>query len=445
MLIPSAAEPLFLSLSVAFTEPTSQRFLTLLVAAVLTTGRRTVSNLFRTGRTLMNGDLSTYHRVFSKRRWTTLALSKSLAAYILTRFVPAGPVFLAGDDTVEEHRGKKVYGKGCHRDAVRSTHSFTAYRWGHKWVVLAILVTFPWSPRPWALPILVALYHPKDWNLKHGRRHKTPVVLMRQMLALLIHWFPHRTFIFSGDGGYGTHDLARFAHKHSRRLTLVSRFYPHANLYAPPPRRQRKKGRPRLKGAKLPAPARVVARAPRTRLSVSWYGGGTRRVQVVTGVGHWYKLGAGLVPVRWVFVHDLTGTHRDEYFFTTATDMAPRDLIQTFTGRWSIEVTFAELRAYLGLETTRGWCAPTILRMAPCLFGLYSVVALLYAECPLRHRSASITWRGKQTTTFSDAITAVRRWMWADWVFETSRHSDAFSKLPRALRATLLYALAPAA
>ena len=445
MLIPSAAEPLLLSFSVAFTDPTFQRFLALLVAAVLTTGRRTISNLFRTGRTLMDGDLSSYHRVFSKRRWSTLALSKVLAGYILSRFVPDGPVFLAGDDTVEEHRGKNVYGKGCHRDAVRSTHSFTAYRWGHKWVVLAILVKFSWASRPWALPVLVALYHPKDWNLKHGRRHKTPVVLIRQMLALLMHWFPQRTFIFSGDGGYATHDLARFAHQHWRRLTLISRFSAKANLYAPPPRRQRKPGRPRLKGAKLPAPSRVVARSPRTRLTVSWYGGGTRRVEVVTGLGHWYKPGGGLTPVRWVFVHDLTGTHRDEYFFTTDTEMSPQDLIQAFTGRWSIEVTFAELRAYLGLETTRGRCAPTILRMAPCLFGLYSVVALLYAECPLRHRTQLIAWRGKQTTTFSDAITALRRWMWADWVFETPCHHRAFSKLPPALRATLLYALAPAA
>ena len=37
----------------------------------------------------------------------------------------------------------QVYGKGCHRDPVRSTHSFTAYRWGHKWVVLAVLVRSP--------------------------------------------------------------------------------------------------------------------------------------------------------------------------------------------------------------------------------------------------------------------------------------------------------------
>ncbi len=49
-------------------------------------------------------------------------------------------------------------GKGCHRDPVRSTHSYTAYRWGHKWVVLAILVKFPFASRAWALPVLAALY-----------------------------------------------------------------------------------------------------------------------------------------------------------------------------------------------------------------------------------------------------------------------------------------------
>ncbi len=52
-------------------------------------------------------------------------------------------------------------------------------------------------------------------------------------------------------------------------------------------------------------------------MTVSWYGGGKRRVGTVSRAGHWYKGGDGLVPLRWVFVRDLTGTHRDEYFFTT--------------------------------------------------------------------------------------------------------------------------------
>lgn len=79
-----------------------------------------------------------YHRVFSKRRWSTWKLSRMLIAFTLQHWVPEGPVALAGDDTVDGHPGRKVYGKGCHRDAIRSTHSMTAYRWGHKWVVLEI-------------------------------------------------------------------------------------------------------------------------------------------------------------------------------------------------------------------------------------------------------------------------------------------------------------------
>src|SRR5262249_23325877 len=122
---------------------------------------------------------STYHSVFSRRRWSTWALARALAGIILLRFGPDEPVPLAGDDTVDEHRGAKVYGKGRHRDPVRSTKSYTAWRWGHKWVVLAVLVKFPFATRPWALPVLVALYRTPDWDREHWRRHKTPARVLR--------------------------------------------------------------------------------------------------------------------------------------------------------------------------------------------------------------------------------------------------------------------------
>jgi hypothetical protein len=47
--------------------------------------------------------------------------------------------------------------------------------------------------------------------------------------------------------------------------------------------------------------------------------------------------------------------------------------------------------------------------------------------------------------TFSDAITAVRRWLWREWVFATPGYKPAFEKLSRPFRALLLHALAPAA
>jgi hypothetical protein len=269
------------------------------------------------------------------------------------------------------------------------------------------------------------------------------------MLKVLLRWFPERSFVFAGDGGYGTHELARTAaRRRPKRLTLVSRFYRDANLYAPPPARtgRRRTGRPRLKGKKLLSPEKVVARTQRRRRNVAWYGGGRRNVDVVTGTGHWYKAGEGLVEVLWVFVHDRTGTHRDEYFFTTAVSLTATEVIECFTGRWSIETTFQEMRAYVGLETTRGRKKDTVLRLAPCLFGLYTVVAVLYAQMPARYRRERlIDWVGKKDTTFSDAITAVRRWLWQEWVFAIPGHHGAFAKLRRPFQAMLLYALAPAA
>ena len=153
---------------------------------------------------------------------------------------------------MDEHRGKQVYGKGRHRDPVRSTHSYTAFRWGHKWLVVAVLVRFPFTRRRWALPVLVALYRSKEANRRLGRRHKTPPELLRQLLRVLLRWFPDRSFVCAADGNFATHDLARLAGRYPQRLTYLSHFYADANLYEPAPIVVGKKpsGHPRKKGQK---------------------------------------------------------------------------------------------------------------------------------------------------------------------------------------------------
>jgi len=447
--LPQPARALVDALGRAFTTATALRCALLLPAALLTVGRHTVANLLRTLGPLVPGDSSSYRRLFSQRRWSSWRLAHLLAGWLVEHLVPDGPIRLAADDTVDEHRGKNVYGKGRHRDPVRSTHTYTAFRWGHKWVVVAVLVRLPLSRRLWALPVLVALYRSEDESRRRGRRHKTPPELLRQLLRVLLRWFPDRPFICAADGNYATHDLARLAARHPKRLTYVSHFYADAALYEAPPAAvpgRKRTGRPRQKGAKLPTPAAVVAQtSQRQRLTVAWYGGGRRAVEVVTGTGQWYRSGAGLVPLRWVWVHDCTGTHRDEYFFTTAVAWTAAQVIEIYTGRWNIETTFAEMRGGLGLETTRGWSERTVLRVAPCLFGLYTVVAALYVQLPARHRAAAVvTWLGKQDVTFSDALTAVRRWLWVEWVFAIPGHGPAFSKLSCPFRQLLLAGLTPA-
>jgi hypothetical protein len=99
----------------AFSRPTYQRFLILMLAAILTTGRRTVTTLLRIVRYQAQGHASSSHRVLSQRRWSTWALARALSTLLLDHVVPPGPVLLAGDETGAEHPGPKVLGKGRHR------------------------------------------------------------------------------------------------------------------------------------------------------------------------------------------------------------------------------------------------------------------------------------------------------------------------------------------
>jgi hypothetical protein len=381
----------------------------------------------------------------SAARWSALQLGLALTRWLLQQFLPDGPVVVVGDDTVEAPPGRKVYGKARHRDAVRSSHSFTTWKYGHRWGVLAVLVRFPFATRPWALPVLVALDRSPQLNPSERHRHRTPPQLAIALLRVLLRPFPLRRFIFVGDSAYGTHEVARFCHRHRDRLTLVRQCPPEANLFDLPV--QSGRGRPRVKGDRRPQPSETVAsRSPRSRkrLTVAWYGGGTRRVATLTGQGHWYKSGRGLVPMRWVFVEDRSGTHREEYFFTTDARRTPREIIGYDRGRWDIETTFQECRSALGLETTRGWCQNTVLRAAPGLFGLYSVVAGLFAGLPESQRVQVADWPGKVGVTFSDALASVRRWFWVESVFPQATFGAEIQKLTPEFRDFLLAALTPA-
>jgi hypothetical protein len=106
------------------------------------------------------------------------------------------------------------------------------------------------------------------------------------------------------------------------------------------------------------------------RLTVTWDGGGIREVEVVTGTGHWSRLGADLVEGRWVYVQDGPGPHRDEYFFTTDLTLQPQQMVEYYTQRWAIETTFQDSREDLKLASPNGYGQATVRRLTPCLLGL---------------------------------------------------------------------------
>ncbi len=275
---PPEAHPLAHVLALHSTGPTDPRFSTLLVGAVLTTGRRTVANVLRTLRHLAPGHPADDRRVLSRAPWSGVAVGCAPTRFLLDRVVPDGPVTLVGDDTVGGHPGRTVYGKGRHRDAVRSSHAYTAWRYGHTWVVLAVLVD---------------RYRTPEVRTAEGARHRTPARLVCRLLRLVLLRFPDRAVVLAGDSGFGTHEVARFGHRHRGRPTLVSKLPPDADVFAPPPA-YAGHGRPRVKGARVPKPRPAAATARRARRAVTWYGGagrgGSRRRP---GPGSGTRAGAG--------------------------------------------------------------------------------------------------------------------------------------------------------
>jgi hypothetical protein len=76
-----------------------------------------------------------------------------------------------------------------------------------------------------------------------------------------------------------------------------------------------------------------------------------------------------------------------------------------------MEVTFAEARAHLGLETQRQWSDLARARTTPVLFGLFSLIILL-ADALLKDQAQPVrtpAWYMKARPTFMDAIALGRR------------------------------------
>jgi hypothetical protein len=98
-----------------------------------------------------------------------------------------------------------------------------------------------------------------------------------------------------------------------------------------------------------------------------------------------------------------------------------------------VEITFAEVRRHLGVETQRQWSDMAIARTTPALFSLFSLVTMWAGEVlkdDWQPRQAA--WYAKSHLTFSDALAVVRAKLWSA-SFEMSRQDRDQVKIPRAL------------
>jgi hypothetical protein len=418
----------------------------LAVGAILATGPRTVCSVLRILGFGHERHFTNYHRVLNRDAWSCLAAGQILLGLILALIPRDWPIVLAADDTIERRSGRRITARGCYRDAVRSSRGHLVRCFGLKWVVLTVLVPVPWSQRVWALPLLTTL----SWPEGSGRRasHKTALDWARQMVLQVRRWLPERELIVVLDGGFAAVQLARDCQR--LRVAMVCRFRRDAALYDPPgPQPPSKRGPKPKKGQRQRRLTEWAgdSQTPWERVEVDWYGGERKVMQVFSGTGLWYTRGQDPVAIRYVLARDPDGGLSDAAYFCTDERFGPEAILKYVVQRWSMEVTFEEARAHLGLETQRQWSDLAIARTTPVLLGLFSVVTLLAVQW---HRAGLLVaertaWYEKECPTFSDCIRLVRQQIWQSRIMGPSSKVAEVLQLPQPLLEALVHGLSSAA
>jgi len=387
-----------------FTAPSFDTFYTLMCGWVLQLSRHTVTGTVRAAGAVGFKHISSFHRFFSRARWCGDELGLVVMRLVAPHVPPNEPLVVAVDDTLGRHTGKRIAAASMHRDPLLSTAAKPRFHWGHLWVVLGI--TLRAFDKTWCLPVLVRLYRSKKLCQRSGRPYCTQTELALERIELLAERFPERRIHVVGDTTYSCQTLVERLPSH---VQLIGRCRLDAAIYTPPPRRRRGQiGRPRVRGDKLPSPQEQAARkrAPWREVTVTVYGK-TVVVHVLVIDALWYVVG-GSRRMRLVLVRGFPGHDHDDVFFSTDPRLNAQTIIETFAMRWTIEVTFHDVKGKLGFEDPQNLTSGQHLSIA--------------------RRNRALPWYAKTSPAFSDMVATLRRASWTERLFDPQANDQTFRK-----------------
>lgn len=416
-----------------FTAPSMNTFSTLMTGWVLDLRRHTVTEVVRAAGAVGQKHISSFHRFFSRARWTTDEVGLRLAALLIGRLCPEGVIRLIVDDTMGRHTGKCIAAASMHRDPLLSVGRRPFFHWGHVWVVLAIEVTL--FEKSWALPVLFRLHRSAKRCEKEKRVYSKLTEEARELVELIANKYPERHFELLGDAAYTNGTLIK---KRVANLTLIGRGRLDAAMYEPPPRRGKgQMGRPRVRGDRIKSPRQRAAEknANWTNVTVTVYGRTvTVRVMVIDAL--WYVT-AGSELLRTVVVRDFPGHKKDDVFVSTDPKLSAKYIIESYAKRWSLEVTFHETKSKLGFEDPCNRTERAVERTAPIALISHSLVVLWYVKDGQRTSAARLPklpwYTHKAGVTFSDMLATLRRASWRQRVLDPASSPRELRKRLRPL------------
>jgi DDE superfamily endonuclease len=390
----------------------------LLTGAIICPGSRTVCNLLRSVGLQAERSFPKFHRLLNRDKWSAKWLSGILLKLLVDTFVQEDEALVFGlDDTIECRWGSRISKRGIYRDPVRSSKSHFVKCSGLRWLSLMLLTTLPWLEIGvfWALPILTALCPSERYYHLSGKQPKK----LTDWAGQIITWLRRRTIGLNrsvylvGDGTFATYEL--FMHAQRLGIGMIARMKFNARLFHLPPSK-RPKGQ---RGPKPPVGIRLLDMQKRLtdkrvkwkRLIFSqWYNRRNKEMLITSGVAIWHKSNEVMVKIKWVLIKDPEEKLEPVLLGCTDIDLSEDKIVSFFVRRWRIEVSFAEVRRHLGVESQRQWSDLAIERSTPCLMALMSIICLmantLHKNCPIKPNATA--WYHKKSITLSDVITAVR-------------------------------------
>lgn len=382
----------------------------LMMGALLAKGGVTVCACLRAVGLASTRQFSRFHRLLNRDRLDMLLGAKLLLFMLVNRFCVDGILSFSCDDTLERRRGRKIKARGWFRDAVLSTPQQVVTSQGLRWMPVMLLVSVPLVKRIMALPFMTILVPAEREQQRINRRHVTPQRRATQIACLLRRWFRRKAIRLVGDTGYACKTLARRCMQ--LNISLITRLRVGSRFFEAAPPRTGKRGRPKSKGVRLPAPADIAKTLSWTRQTILGYGGLDQECETAQFDCVWAPMTGGLpIPVRICFLRDPGDPAKPPFHIVVmGPAISAATALELYIARWGQEVVHRDVREHLGMETQRQWSDQAIARTTPMIFALYSLTVVMASQIhdhsPVQPAQAS--WYPKHDVTFADCLRAVR-------------------------------------
>lgn len=406
--VPGSLDGLLSLLEPCFSQPTFQTFRALVCGFVGRVGDHTVTGMWQAARLAGRVHHCRGHDFFAYRRWEPDDVGLRLLEFAVTMLVKDGPVRLAVDDTLFGRSGKRVWGAHYLHDGAQPEGSGRRTRWGNCWVVVVLVVSLPCAGgRNVGLPVLFRLFRPKDD--RHPDRRSQPE-LGRELIDLILEQLPGRRVELVMDGAYASQAWRGLP----SRVTLTSRMRANAAIYEPTPPPTGKRGRPALKGPRLPSLAQIAATAVFQPVTITGPDGRERLSSVHRFQCLWYGP-LDTQPITVLMIRNRgTETGFDIALASTDTSADTVALITGYDSRWTIETCHQEAKAH-GVGQARNRVQAAVERTVPFGFLCQTITICWYQlhgnpDRDLTARRRLAPWYQQKTTvSYSDMLAALRR------------------------------------